>query len=314
MRWSEWSDPSVKCGLGVQTRSTLCGASRKRLPGKPDSTAAIYWPTCVSNLENSGAAQETHPGLTLRQCYDNCETSILCNFWMYNFDDEICTFHAIEKFDSYVEKPHVASGPKFCSGDEQAPFCGQYGKTYPGAPVVQAAAASNNVSECVETCASNVDCLYWEFATAWPAGSHTCALYGDIGAIVAVDVNQNVTKSFFGPKSCVVLDKKPASPEDAEELGYKETCQLNQLTVETRPKDTWDKEYCEDPCKNNGPCPKDSQCFDKRNETGPFYVCICQMGKVRLIDFHKKCKRLAAGVPSCKTFKMYRNCKKLAKI
>ncbi len=41
--WSEWSAPDVTCAEGTQTRTTLCGAWRRRLPPKagrnPDDPA-----------------------------------------------------------------------------------------------------------------------------------------------------------------------------------------------------------------------------------------------------------------------------------
>ena len=40
----------------------------------------------------------------------------------------------------------------------------------------------------------------------------------------------------------------------------------------------WDRDHCESPCRDNGPCPHNSKCEDLRGELAPEWECVCQMG------------------------------------
>ena len=60
----------------------------------------------------------------------------------------------------------------------------------------------------------------------------------------ASDVALNDTVAYFGPKECQEGMDLPSMPEEAQELSYKEVCSANQLQVESRENNTWDKSYC----------------------------------------------------------------------
>ena len=52
--WSEWGATDNPCGHGVQQRTTMCGALRRRLPnlGNDDGAPPVYWPKCLTNKLN----------------------------------------------------------------------------------------------------------------------------------------------------------------------------------------------------------------------------------------------------------------------
>ena len=52
--WAEWGAPDKVCQNGVQQRTTMCGALRRRLPnlGKDDGAPPVYWPKCLTNKLN----------------------------------------------------------------------------------------------------------------------------------------------------------------------------------------------------------------------------------------------------------------------
>ena len=53
---------------------------------------------------------------------------------------------------------------------------------------------------------------------------------------------------------------------------------IQQLMEEKRVVNLWDKDHCESPCKDNGPCPHNSKCMDLRGDLAPEWKCVCQMG------------------------------------
>ena len=75
----------------------------------------------------------------------------------------------------------------------------------------------------------------------------SCEIRGDAGD--ASDVNLNDTVTYFGSKDCQEGVDLPSIPEEEMELSYREECSANQLQVETRENNTWDKKNCPSECR-----------------------------------------------------------------
>ena len=169
----------------------------------------------------------------------------------------------------------------FVSFSVFAPYCGEYNKNYNTAPVVTPAYAVDKYDKCAEDCSANTACKSWYLTVTNVGATKMCELRGEIpAAAAAVAVNDPTLTAFFGKTDCIKGKTKPALAEDAEELSYKETCQENQYQEQIIWNNTWSRTYCPSPCKDNGECPKYSQCMDTSTDEKSDFECICQMGMV----------------------------------
>ena len=73
-----------------------------------------------------------------------------------------------------------------------------------------------------------------------------CTLRGDPGATGPSAVTLTDAWGFGGLKAdCKYGVERPAMPEDAESLSYKEVCRMDQYQEETRYNNTWSKDHCD---------------------------------------------------------------------
>ena len=103
-----------------------------------------------------------------------------------------------------------------------------------------------SMAECAEKCLNFVNdtCKYWFYIENSADKSKSCEIRGDKGTDPGTDVNLNDTSTYFAPKECQKGIDLPSMPEEALELSYKEVCSANQLRVESRLNNTWNKDYC----------------------------------------------------------------------
>ena len=103
-----------------------------------------------------------------------------------------------------------------------------------------------SMADCAEKCLNFVNdtCKYWFYIENSADKSKSCEIRGDKGTDPGTDVVLNDTTTYFAPKECQKGIDLPSMPEEALELSYKEICSANQLKVESRLNNTWNKDYC----------------------------------------------------------------------
>ena len=81
---------------------------------------------------------------------------------------------------------------------------------------------------------------------------------------------------------------------------YEEICKDDQLQIMTKENNTWDKDWCDSPCKGNGPCVRGSQCVGKKDfpQKKYFPIKICNFMEKK---FEQSSSEGACRVPK-KTF------------
>ena len=168
-----------------------------------------------------------------------------CEHWMFNTTDNSCKFYAIVKYDKEASDS-VVTGRKFCKGSTlYIPFCAEKNKNYT-ADVLGIESGVKSMEECSDACTKYVNdtCKNWFFQDNQD-GTKICEMRGEKSGD-ATDVSLNTTTAWFGGKDCVRASEFgiPALPEEAQELSYKEICTENQLQVESRLNNTWNKEEC----------------------------------------------------------------------
>lgn len=100
------------------------------------------------------------------------------------------------------------------------------------------------VDECPSSCSETPACFKWMLTVTVADNSMTCVHYGnETGATTDPNTDPNVL-TFLGDATCTKVEDMPASPEDAQDLGYKEVCQDNQYQEEIMPYDDWNFETC----------------------------------------------------------------------
>ena len=118
--WSEWGATDNPCGHGVQQRTTMCGALRRRLPnlGNDDGAPPVYWPKCLTNKLNEAEVKQQQDGITLELCMGNCkmQPEDVCYFWTYNKTEETCKYSSILKAENGITGDDILTGSRFCSG------------------------------------------------------------------------------------------------------------------------------------------------------------------------------------------------------
>ncbi|XP_059096721.1 uncharacterized protein LOC131891214 [Tigriopus californicus] len=284
--WSAWGAPDILCSNGTQKRTTLCGDVRRRLPmvpGRNEDEPPVNWPSCVVPFENKAPVLSSTNGGTLEQCFNGCKGDATCNHWTFNVETKKCSFHDLLQIESYVEQPTFATGEKFCFGTKvYAPYCGEFMKNYRDAAVAKEAFEVPSLDACAGECDLDANCHSWYLEISQLTGLRMCTLRGQIpDGYTPEDVTTADMWAFSGLKAtCPMGKSRPSTPEEAMELSYKEICVGNQYKEETKVNNTWNQDYCDSPCKDNGPCPAGAQCYDRSDTLRPKYECICQMGMV----------------------------------
>ncbi len=89
------------CAEGTQTRTTLCGAWRRRLPpkaGRNPEDPAVNWPTCMVPRENTAPEINVAAnGKSFEDCFNDCIADADCKYWTYDLEASKCTWQAILK-------------------------------------------------------------------------------------------------------------------------------------------------------------------------------------------------------------------------
>ena len=118
--WSEWGVPDVKCGLGKQKRTTMCGSLRRRLPnpGRDPDAPPVYWPSCLKDKVNEATELNQFTDKSLEQCMLDCKVAAEaeCQFWTFNKTAQTCGFYGILKVEKDISGPEILTGARMCSG------------------------------------------------------------------------------------------------------------------------------------------------------------------------------------------------------
>ena len=126
-----------------------------------------------------------------------------------------------------------------------APYCADFNKTYSGASTVTASAPVTKVDECSEMCTSTPGCFKWQLSVAVADNSMTCVHYGnETGATTDPNADGSVMTFLGDAATCQMGTERPASPEDAQALQYREVCQFNQYEEEIMAHDDWNIDTC----------------------------------------------------------------------
>lgn len=300
--WSDWTECSVTCGVGAQSRGRTCDAVHHLCEGQTVETKVCKKDPCINRVRVDGAWSHWTPW---SQCDVTCGRGNsrrirACNSPLPQLGGDDCEGPSSQT--RHCKTPACPIDGGWSNWQEWQPCsvscgsgfhvrrrkCSEPKPRYGGKPCAGDAEEAESCSDgaCpIDACLSS-PCYHGLGCTSYPDGTFACApcpegMKGD--GITCEDINEcelvpDACFNYQGKHRCTNLTPGytclpcPAGYKGNQPIGFgyqyasenKQTCEMVNV--------------CEESAPGDGPCPANSECIFLGSEVNPPFKCRCRPG------------------------------------